>query len=255
MRGLKGKVAVVTGGGGGIGQCICRRLADEGVHVAVFDVRSGSAADTAAVITGEGGSASAHAVDVTDHASVTAGVDAVTAQCGQIDILVNNAGWDRAMPFLETEPTLWRQIIDINYVGTLNMHHAVLPHMVARQSGKVVNIASDAGRVGSSGEAVYAGCKGALIAFGKSVARELARQGICVNAVCPGPTDTALFRDFAGEGESGEKLKQALTRAIPMRRLAQPEDVAGVVAFLASSEAGFVTGQVISASGGLSMHG
>jgi 2-hydroxycyclohexanecarboxyl-CoA dehydrogenase len=207
------------------------------------------------MITRKGGRASIHAVDVTDHAAVTAGVDGLMAQCGQIDILVNNAGWDRAMPFLDTDPALWRQIIDINYVGSLNTHHAVLPHMVARQSGKVVNISSDAGRTGSSGEAVYAGCKGALIAFGKSVARELARHGICINAVCPGPTDTALFRDFAGDGESGEKLKQALTRAIPMRRLAQPEDVAGVVAFLASGEAGFVTGQVISASGGLSMHG
>ena len=255
MRGLKHKTAIVTGGGGGIGRAICQRLAVEGSHVAVFDINAQAAAATVDLIAANGGSASAHTADITSHEAVKAAVDQLQSERGQIDILVNNAGWDKAMPFLDTDPALWQQIININYIGALNMHHAALPHMVAQNSGKVVNIASDAGRVGSSGEAVYAGCKGALIAFGKSVARELARYGICINAVCPGPTDTALFRDFAGEGESGEKLKQALTRAIPMRRLAQPEDVAGIVAFLASDEASFTTGQVISASGGLSMHG
>ncbi|MDH3726874.1 MAG: SDR family oxidoreductase, partial [Myxococcales bacterium] len=172
-----------------------------------------------------------------------------------IDTLVNNAGWDRGAPFLETEPELWAKIIAINYQGPLNMHREVLPLMLDRKRGKVVNVASDAGRVGSSGEAVYAGCKAAVIAFGKSVAREMARSGICINSVCPGPTDTAFFRDFAGEGEYGEKLREGLRRAIPMRRLGQPDDIPGIVAFLASDDADFITGQVISVSGGLTMHG
>jgi len=252
MRGLENQVAVVTGGGGGIGREICARFAEEGARVAVLDIDAETARHTAQAI---GDTARAFAVDITDPRSVKQAVADVVGVLGTIDTLVNNAGWDRGAPFLETEPDLWAKIIAINYQGPLNMHREVLPMMVERKCGKIINVASDAGRVGSSGEAVYAGCKAAVIAFGKSVAREMARSGICINTVCPGPTDTAFFRDFAGEGEYGEKLREGLKRAIPMRRLGQANDIPGIVAFLSSDDADFITGQVISVSGGLTMHG
>jgi len=252
MRGLENQVAVVTGGGGGIGREICARFAEEGARVAVLDIDAGTARHTAQTI---GDAARAFAVDITDPRSVKQAVADVVGALGTIDTLVNNAGWDRGAPFLETEPDLWAKIIAINYQGPLNMHREVLPMMVERKRGKIINVASDAGRVGSSGEAVYAGCKAAVIAFGKSVAREMARSGICINTVCPGPTDTAFFRDFAGEGEYGERLREGLKRAIPMRRLGQANDIPGIVAFLSSDDADFITGQVISVSGGLTMHG
>lgn len=254
MRGLANQVAVVTGGGGGIGREICIRFAEEGARVAVLDIDADSAGQTVEAI-GDSDRARAFAVDITDPQSVTQAVAAVVGAHGRIDTLVNNAGWDRGAPFLKTGPDLWAKIIAINYQGPLNMHREVLPLMVERGRGKIINIASDAGRVGSSGEAVYAGCKAAVIAFGKSVARELASNGITINAVSPGPTDTAFFRDFAGEGEYGEKLRAGLQRAIPMRRLGKPEDIPGIVVFLASDDADFITGQVISVSGGLTMHG
>jgi 2-hydroxycyclohexanecarboxyl-CoA dehydrogenase len=253
MRGLDNQVVVVTGGGGGIGRKICSRFAEEGARVAVLDIDSDAARETAEAMTVE--AAHAFATDITDPQSVKRTIAEVVTTYGRIDTLVNNAGWDRGAPFLETDPQLWTKIIAINYQGPLNMHREVLPLMVERGRGKVINIASDAGRVGSSGEAVYAGCKAAVIAFGKSMAREMARSGISINAVCPGPTDTAFFRDFAGEGEYGEKLRAGLKRAIPMRRLGEPEDIPGIVAFLASDDADFITGQVISVSGGLTMHG
>ncbi len=249
---LSEKVIVVTGGGGGIGRAISRRLVAEGARVAVTDLDLVAAEQT---VTEAQGDAKAFQIDIADALSVTQSLDNVIKHFGRIDGLVNNAGWDQGGSFLDLDPTVWDKIIAINYKGPLNMHHQVLPLMVEQGHGKIVNIASDAGRVGSSGEAVYAGCKAAVIAFGKSVARELARKGVCINAVCPGPTDTALFRDFAGEGEYGERLREGLKRAIPMRRLGEPEDVAGIVAFLLSDDANFITGQVISVSGGLTMHG
>jgi 2-hydroxycyclohexanecarboxyl-CoA dehydrogenase len=252
MRGLENQVAVVTGGGGGIGREICVRFAEERARVAVLDIDAGTATETAQAI---GDGARAFAVDITDPQSVEEAIADVVGAFGTIDTLVNNAGWDRGAPFLETGPELWAKIIAINYQGPLNMHRAVLPLMVERKRGKIVNVASDAGRVGSSGEAVYAGCKAAVIAFGKSVAREMARKGISINAVCPGPTDTAFFRDFAGEGEYGDRLREGLKRAIPMRRLGHPNDIPGIVVFLSSDDADFITGQVISVSGGLTMHG
>ena len=170
-------------------------------------------------------------------------------------MLVNNAGWDLAAPFLETDAALWQKIIAINLMGPLNMHHAVLKGMKARGRGRIVNVASDAGRVGSSGESVYSACKGGIIAFSKTMAREMASRQININVVCPGPTDTALFRDFAGDGERGDKLRAALTRAIPFGRLGKPEDLPGAICFLASDDAAFITGQVISVSGGLTMAG
>ncbi len=254
MQGIENQVVAVTGGGGGIGREICARFGEEGARVAVLDIDGETAKETAEAI-GNESKALPFVVDITDPQSVKQGVADVVSAYGTIDTLVNNAGWDRGAPFLETEPELWAKIIAINYQGPLNMHREVLPLMLERKHGKIVNVASDAGRVGSSGEAVYAGCKAAVIAFGKSVAREMARSGICINAVCPGPTDTAFFRDFAGEGEYGEKLREGLKRAIPMRRLGQPNDIPGIVVFLASDDADFITGQVISVSGGLTMHG
>ncbi len=255
MLGLTGKTAIVTGAGSGLGRGMAQRLAAEGVKVAVLDVNHEGAAQTVDSIVNQGGRGLAVPCDISDYAACTAAVDQVEAELGEVDVLVNNAGWDKAMPFLETEPELWRKIIDINLYGPLNMHHVTVPRMLRHGGGKVINIASDAGRVGSSGESVYSACKGGVIAFGKTLSRELARQGVTVNTVCPGPSDTPLFADFAGEGEAGEKLRASLARSIPMKRLGTPEDIAGVVTFLASAEADFIVGQTISVSGGLTMHG
>jgi 2-hydroxycyclohexanecarboxyl-CoA dehydrogenase len=255
MRGLKDKVVIVTGGAGGIGAATCKRFGEEGAKVAVVDINPTTAQAVADEIKAAGGQAQAFAVDLTNQEQVIAGVAAIEATLGPVDVLVNNAGWDRAGNFLKTEKPLWEQIVAINLYGALHMHHAVLQGMAARGKGRVVNVASDAARVGSSGEAVYALCKGGLIAFSKTIARELARKQINVNVVCPGPTDTALFADFAGEGEQGEKLRGALAKAIPFGRLGQAGDLPGAIVFLASDDAAFITGQVISVSGGLTMVG
>lgn len=255
MRGLRGKTAIVTGGGGAIGRAISLRLADEGVLVGVVDLEAGTAEETASLVRRAGGQATAQAADIADYRAVQDAVRQIEAQLGGTAILVNNAGWDRAGNFLDTQPELWRQLIAVNLFGALNMHHVVLPGMVQRRFGRVVNIASDAARVGSSGESVYAAAKAGVVAFTKTVARELASLRITLNAVCPGPTDTPLLASFAGEGAEGQKLRAALERAIPFKRLGQPEDMAGIVAFLASDEASYITGQVISVSGGLTMCG
>ena len=255
MRGLANKTAIVTGGGGAIGRAICRRFAEEGCRVGVFDKNEASAKETATLLEKGGGHAAAFMVDISDHAAVESAVERSEAALGPTDILVNNAGWDRVGYFLDTEPALWRDIIAVNLWGPLHMHHAVLKRMAARGSGRVVNIASDAGRVGSSGEGVYSACKGGIIAFSKTLARELAEKRIAINVVCPGPTETPLLESFVAESPSGQKIYEALKRAIPFRRLGQPEDIPGIVAFLASDDAGFITGQVISVSGGLTMHG
>ena len=255
MKGLDGKPAIVTGGGSGIGRAIAERLACEGCIVGIFDLNATSAEEAVGAIAASGGKAHAHAVDISDLAAVQAALEAFERDAGAVEVLVNNAGWDKAMPFLSSTPELWKKVIDINLYGPLNMHYAVLPGMAARQRGCVVSIASDAGRVGSSGEAVYSACKGGVIAFTKTLARELARSNIRLNTVCPGPTDTPLLRSFAEEGEAGTKLIEGLTRAIPMKRLGQPADYPGIVAFLASDDAGYITGQTISVSGGLTMHG
>ena len=255
MRGLKGKTAIITGAGSGLGRGMALRLAEEGVAVAVLDLNLSGAQQTVNQIADAGGGGLAVQVDIADYAACTAAIDEVEQALGPVDILVNNAGWDKAMPFLDSDPELWRKIVDINLYGPLNMHHIAAPRMLERGGGKIINIASDAGRVGSSGESVYSACKGGIIAFSKTLSRELARKGVIVNTVCPGPSDTPLFADFAGEGEAGEKLRASLARSIPMKRLGTPEDIAGVVAFLASDEADFIVGQTISVSGGLTMHG
>ena len=255
MRGLQSKVAVVTGAGSGIGRAIAQRLAEEGCVVGIFDLSETGGNETVRLISEAGGRAKAFSVDITNLDAVTRGVQSVEAYAGPIEILVNNAGWDQAMPFLNSTPELWKKVIDINLYGPINMHHAVLTGMAQRKSGRVINIASDAGRVGSSGESVYSACKGGVIAFTKTLSRELARNNIQINTVCPGPTDTPLFRSFAADADAGAKLIESLTRAIPMRRLGQPTDYPGIVAFLASDDAAFITGQTISVSGGLTMHG
>jgi 2-hydroxycyclohexanecarboxyl-CoA dehydrogenase len=247
MGRLDGKVAIVTGAGRGIGRAIAEKLATEGARVVVSDINEGSAQETARAIGGESVGLRA---DVTSKASVEAMVKEVMDRFGRVDILVNNAGWDKTGPFLESNESDWDKIIAINLYGTLHCCKAVLPVMVAQGYGKVVNIASDAGRVGSSGEAVYSAAKGGIIAFTKTLAREMARYKINVNCVCPGPADTPMFAEI---GEQNPKLQEALQKAIPFRRLARPEDIANAVAFLASDEAEYITGQTLSVSGGLTM--
>jgi 2-hydroxycyclohexanecarboxyl-CoA dehydrogenase len=255
MRGLNGKNAIVTGAGGAIGGAISLRLAEEGATVGAFDLSGEAAEATAARIGEAGGRARATACDITDYEAVTDAVQSFETDVGPTDVLVNCAGWDKLAKFLDTEPSLWDRLISINYRGPLNVTHAVVRGMAERKRGRVVNIASDAGRVGSSGESVYAGCKGGIIAFGKALARELAGRQVTVNSVCPGPTSTPLLESFLDEGEYGKRVYDSLGKAIPMRRLGEPADIAGVVAFLASDEASFITGQVVSVSGGLTMHG
>jgi len=245
MKGLSGKTVLVTGGGGAIGRAICARFAEEQAKVLVAD-RNRQAAETAAkTVNGK-----ALVFDISDYQSAKAAIKEIP-----VDILVNNAGWERFQNFADTKPEEWEGLIAVNLRGPLNMHHLVLPQMLARGRGRIVNISSDAARVGSSGESVYAACKGGIISFSKTLAREVARKGITVNVVCPGPTDTPILRGFLGEGEAGQKVYDALVRAIPMKRVGQPGDIPGIVAFLASDDAAFITGQVISVSGGLTMAG
>ena len=254
MRGLKGKVALVTGAANGIGRAIALRLAEEGCTVGIFDLDETGALDCAGQIQARGGHSHVEVVDIGDHDAVARAVGALENQRGPVEILVNNAGWDRAVNFVDSDPEFWKKVVRINLFGPLNVHHVVLQRMAERGRGCVVNIASDAGRVGSSGEAVYSACKGGVIALTKTLARELVGKGIRLNAVCPGPTDTAILRSFT-EGPDGAKILEGLKRAIPMRRLGTPDDYPGIVAFLASDDAGYITGQTISVSGGLTMHG
>ena len=255
MQRFDGKTAIVTGGGGGIGGATCRRLAAEGAKVAVFDMNLEAAEKVAADIRANGGQAAAFACNITDRAQVDAAVAAAQAQLGPIAVLVNNAGWDIFKPFTKTVPAEWAKLIDINLTGALHMLHAVLPGMVERKYGRIVNVASDAARGGSSGEAVYSACKGGLVALSKTLAREHARQSITVNVVCPGPTDTALLAGVAEGARDPAKLIEAFRSAIPLGRLGQGDDLASAIAFFGSDDAGFVTGQVLSVSGGLTMHG
>lgn len=255
MRGLNGKRVVVTGGGGGIGSATCDRFAEGGAQVIVADIDADAAQAVVDRILAAGGRASPMVVDLTDAEAVRAAVERAEAGQGPLDVLVNNAGWDLFVPFLDSDPAYWSRIIDINLRSVLNITHAVLGGMARRKAGRVVSVASDAGRVGSSGEAVYAACKAGVIAFSKTLAREHARQGITFNCVCPGATDTAMLDAFLQSAGDKDKLREAFTRAVPMGRLGRPEDLAGAILFLASDDAAFITGQVISVSGGLTMHG
>ena len=255
MRGLKDKIVIVTGGGGGIGGATCKRFAAVGAKVAVFDISAKAAEAAVEAIQAEGGIAEAFVADISDHAAVAAAVAEVREKLGPIDILVNNAGWDVFKPFLKTIPEEWSKLIAINLVGALNLHHAVLPEMVARKSGRIVNIASDAARVGSSGEAVYAACKAGIVGLTKTLAREHARDGITLNVVCPGPTETPLLASVINTAGNPEKLQEAFRRAVPLGRLGVPDDLPGAILFFASDDASFITGQVLSVSGGLTMVG
>ena len=248
---LADRVAIVTGAASGVGRGIARALAREGATVAVVDVNGEGAAETVHMLEEAGGQAGAFTVDITDVPAIGGMVGEVSGRWGDVHILVNCASWDSPMPFVDTTPEFWDKILAINLKGPIACTRAVLPQMIERDYGKIVFIASDAGRVGSSGEAVYSAANGGIIAFTKTIAREVARYGINVNCVCPGPSDTPLFQD---ESVSvSPKLAESLKRVIPWGRLGTPEDVAPAVAFLASDDAGFITGQTLSVSGGLTM--
>jgi 2-hydroxycyclohexanecarboxyl-CoA dehydrogenase len=249
MRGLDNKCVVVTGGASGIGRSTVLRLVEEGCIVGVFDLNEAGAAEAVSLAKGKG-RARSYRVDISDYGEVERAVTKFEQDEGPVELLANVAGWDKAVPFIESSVPLWDQIIRINLYGPLNVQHVVVRGMAERGFGRVVNVASDAGRVGSSGESVYSACKGGIIAFSKTLARELARKGVTVNVVCPGPTDTPLLRSFADP-----KLVDALARAIPMGRLGQPDDFPGLIAFFLSDDAKFMTGQTVSVSGGLTMHG
>jgi 2-hydroxycyclohexanecarboxyl-CoA dehydrogenase len=254
MQPLHDKIAFVTGAGAGIGRAIARRLAADGARVAIADIDLDRARETEKLIQEANGTALAVQVDVAQFDAVTAAVGQVRTALGPIEILINNAGWDKIEPFIENDPALWDRLIAINLKGVLYCCRAVLHDMIAAGRGKIVNISSDAARVGSTGEAVYAACKGGVTSFSKSIARELARHHIMVNVVCPGPTNTPLIAELTS-GEQGAKIIDAMRRANPFRRLAEPEEIAGAVAFFASADADFITGQVLSVSGGLTMAG
>ncbi|CAN5252379.1 glucose 1-dehydrogenase [soil metagenome] len=251
---MSNRVAFVTGGAQGIGKGIVTTLAEQGFRVAIADLNLAVATATAEEIVAGGGVAIAVEVNVTDLASVTSAVASAEAQLGPIEVVVNNAGWDDFMPFLDTDEEFWDKILDLNFKGALRVIKAIVPGMVERGFGRVINVGSDAGRVGSSLEAVYSGAKGGIIAFTKTLAREVATNGITANVVCPGPTDTPALRKFVeGAGDDAAKVIAGMTRAVPMKRLGKPDDIGPAVAFFASDGAGFITGQTLSVSGGLTM--
>lgn len=242
------RVAFVTGGAGGIGAAVCRALVSDGRRVAVADLSQEACNVIAKEIDGVG-----IRLDVRDPDSVSAALEQARAVLGDPEIIVNVAGWDEQMPFLKTDEAFTEKVMQVNLYGPIRLLRAALPAMVAARWGRVVNVASDAGRVGSSNEAVYSGAKGGLIAFTKTIAREFARYEITSNSVCPGPTDTPLIRRMIAEQPDADKVIAAMTRAVPMRRMGQPEDVGAAVAFMASESAGHITGQTLSVSGGLTM--
>ncbi len=251
VPGVSGRTALVTGGGGGIGRAVTLALAEAGCAVAVGDLREDAGAQVAREVQSAGGRALALALDVTDAGSVERAFADAQRELGPVDVLVNCAGWDEFRAFADTDEAFWRRVIAINYEGVLRTTQAVLTGMAERGRGRIVNISSDAARVGSAQESIYAGAKAGVIAFTKTIAREVARRGVTANVVCPGPTDTPLLSAMAGD--EGERLVAALERAVPMRRLGRPEEVAAAVAFLASEEASYITGQTLSVSGGLTM--
>jgi 2-hydroxycyclohexanecarboxyl-CoA dehydrogenase len=247
------RVALVTGGARGIGRAIATGLAQDGMATVIADIRGEQARQTADAITDAGHTALAIEMDIRDSGSVAAGVQTARDTYGDPDVLVNVAGWDELKPFVDTDEDFWQEVLEINFKGGLRLTHALLPSMIERRWGRIINISSDAGRVGSSLESVYAGAKGAVISFTKTVARETARVGVTANVVCPGPTDTEMLQDVAQAHEDADKVLERMARAVPMKRLGKPEDVAAAVRFFASEGAGYITGQTLSVSGGLTM--
>ncbi|HYL34748.1 MAG TPA: SDR family oxidoreductase [Bryobacteraceae bacterium] len=252
MRGLRGKRVILTGGASGIGRATAIRLVEEGCIVGIFDLNGAGARETIQLCANGPGKALAYQVDITSYHEVREAVRLCEAASGPTELLANIAGWDQAVNFLDSTIEFWDKVIRINLYGPLHLHHVVVRGMAERGFGRVVNVSSDAGRVGSSGESVYSACKGGIAAFTKTLARELARRGVTLNVICPGPTDTPLLASIA---QSTPKLTEALARAIPMGRLGKPDDYPGIIAFLLSDDASFITGQTISVSGGLTMHG
>jgi 2-hydroxycyclohexanecarboxyl-CoA dehydrogenase len=250
---MTNRVALVTGGAQGIGRGIVEALGANGFHVAVADLKVDLAEEAAAAVNAVGGKAVGVQIDVTDAASVQAAVKSVTESLGPIEIVVNNAGFDDFMKFLDTTEEFWDRILEVNFKGALRVIQATTPGMLERGYGRIVNIGSDAGRVGSSLEAVYSGAKGGIIAFTKTIAREVARKGVTANVVCPGPTDTPFMRETMEAQDDADAVLGAMVKSVPMRRLAAPEEVASAVRFFATDEAGYVTGQTLSVSGGLTM--
>jgi 2-hydroxycyclohexanecarboxyl-CoA dehydrogenase len=248
-----GRVALVTGGARGIGEAISKALAADGLSIAIADMRVEEALGTAAGIRDSGGRSIAVELDVTSSESVRAGIASANEAFGHVDVLVNNAGWDDLKPFVQTDEEFWDRVIDINFKGALRLTQGVLPGMIDRQWGRIINIGSDAGRVGSSLESVYSGAKGGIIAFTKTIARETARKGVTANAVCPGPTDTPFLREVISKRGDADKVIGAMVSGVPMKRLAQPQEIAVAVRFFAGEDAGYITGQTLSVSGGLTM--
>jgi 2-hydroxycyclohexanecarboxyl-CoA dehydrogenase len=253
MMSVQEKTALICGGGGGIGRAVALALASAGAKIAVADIAKENAENVKAEVQGLGVRAMACPVDLTKKADVERMVSEVNERFGQIDILVNCQGWDRLEPFVESNEETWEKLLAINFKSVLYTCRAVLPKMIAQNGGKIVNISSDAGRVGSSWEAVYAGAKGAVIAFSKTIAREVARYKINVNVVCPGLTETPLLQAVRTQSEQTGRIIEAVTKATPFRRPAQPEEIAEAVLFFASPQAVFITGQTLSVSGGLTM--
>jgi 2-hydroxycyclohexanecarboxyl-CoA dehydrogenase len=245
---LKGKTAVVTGAASGIGRATAEAFAKAGARVLLADINDEGGEAAAGALQAQGCDAEYFHVDITDAKSIDAFRDAALAH-GPVDIVANVAGWGKTEPFIENKPEFWRKLIDLNFLGTVMVTRAFVEGMIERRSGRIVCVASDAGRVGSLGETVYSGTKGGVIAFTKALAREMARYDVTVNCVCPGPTDTPLMAAVP------DKIKDAFARVTPMRRLARPAEIADAIVFFSSPQSQFVTGQVLSVSGGLTMAG
>ncbi len=246
---LDNRTALITGAASGIGRATAQAFAEAGARIILADIDEANGAKAAAELRAAGHVADYMQVDLTAPESIDAFAGRVMQRYRAPDVIVNGAGWGKTHPFWEGTPELWAKVIALNFVGPMQLVKALVPAMIERKSGRIINVSSDAGRVGSLGETVYSGAKGGLIAFTKSLAREVSRYQINVNCVCPGPTDTPLMAAVP------DKVKEALTKAIPFRRLGKPEEVADAILFFASDRAAFITGQVLSVSGGLTMAG